>query len=202
MIAEGIFSEVDRALVKHWEGVCNPYAPCFIQDVSEFAHWLAFLDSRKAVVPVGTYLEIGCASGFTLRFVKQALPDFQFVAIDDGQHFQSDQLRAWLQTKPDRVNVHFGDSHSEGSARWLSEHGNMLSYAFVDGDHSTPGVRKDLALVTQHLSPTGFIACHDAMDKNVQKAFAEVTEAKELKSVGFVYHDALPYMGIRVFQKV
>lgn len=151
--------------------------------------WLHVVSGMpKNVVPY--YLEIGSASGGTARWLVEQVY-FPFVlSIDDGGHHRAPeqgehfgQIESML-TKRYAGKIHRmrGDSHSPDAERFLRDHlcgadGSLRHYlaaAFIDGDHSYEGVKKDIALVRPFLSSGSVVIFHDTVAcEGVKRAWEE-----------------------------
>jgi hypothetical protein len=56
------------------------------------------------------------------------------------------------------------DSHSARVREQLTPHKGKIDFAFVDGDHSFRGLRKDIFLVCELLKPGALMALHDTVE--------------------------------------
>jgi len=122
-------------------------------------------------------LEIGTARGGTLfLFTRVAAPDAILVSVDLSP--PKDLLFGGGDVKRrrplfeafalDRQRVHFlaGDSHAVDMRARVEHklHGREVDLLFIDGDHTTEGVRSDFELYGDLVRPGGVIAFHDIVD--------------------------------------
>lgn len=126
--------------------------------------------------PPRTVLEIGTfGGGTTFLFARVATPDALLVTVDadGGPGGALGRLaplelicRALAGPRQRVVPLLRSDSHRlktlEAVKRILA--GRPLDFLFVDGDHSTEGVRADIALYLPLLRPGGIAAFHDIVD--------------------------------------
>lgn len=104
-------------------------------------------------------LEIGVAQGGSARIIHQALADLgqgTLVAVDPHPRLDFD----WA-TISERATLLVGAS-PEVLPRAMAEAGGPFDFVFVDGDHSTAGVRADLVGLVDVTAPGAKILLHDA----------------------------------------
>ena len=118
-------------------------------EVWELCQRLAKLNPQKA-------LEIGNAAGGTTLFWRALAPlvvsiDLEPTGSGDGK-FPLDRL--------DDVEFIFGDSHDQETLRQAEEFA-PYDFLFIDGDHTTEGVRKDYDMYAPLVRKGGIVAFHD-----------------------------------------
>ena len=141
-----------------YEAVCGGYL--LQQNPQELAALVAYLKQRPN--GLGTYVEIGTASGGTLRFLYEELKAERLLSIDNGEHehagYQRENLAGILLTR------FVGDSHGqearEALKAWASGEA-VVDVAFIDGDHSREGLLQDFHLVRPYLTPNAIVILHD-----------------------------------------
>lgn len=146
------------------------------------------LNGRFWGAPV--YLEIGSASGGTARWLQEQIHFPIVLSIDDGGHHRApeqDQNFAAIENargdgERGRVHRMRGNSHSSAAEHFLRQHlcdedGKLCLYvaaAFIDGDHTYEGVKKDVALVRPFLSSGSVVIFHDTVAcEGVERAWRE-----------------------------
>jgi cephalosporin hydroxylase len=141
-----------------------------IQVRSELLDFLLLVQQLKPRAVV----EIGTARGGTLfLFTRVAAPDAILVSVDlssaEDTRFAGGNV---ARRRPlyesfalDQQQVHFvvGDSHEEETVARVREAlaGRAADLLFVDGDHTSEGVRRDYELYRALVRPGGMIAFHD-----------------------------------------
>lgn len=146
------------------------------QNPDEIAALLHLLQERIGVTrdilrPV--YLEIGSASGGTLRLLQETVGFNVLLSMDNhGHHRWVEQEENWRALS---VQVFVGDSHSNEAKAWLDERlSRVPTIAFIDGDHSYTGVTQDVQLVRPHLASGSLMIFHDTVVcDGVKRAFEE-----------------------------
>lgn len=128
------------------------------QRPEEFSRLVCFLAAHG---PFRAYLEIGTASGGTLRFLKECVQIERCVTIDDGRHpkfiFWTEQNRQCIEN----LSEFIGDSHSAAARQFLQELGIQFDLVGIDGDHSYEGVAADWRLVQPFLADGALVWFHD-----------------------------------------
>lgn len=128
------------------------------------------------------YLEIGSASGGTARWLHEQVRFPVVLSIDDGGHHRAPEQDRNFGAIGGRVVRMRGDSHSSSAGHFLRQHlcdedGKLCRYvaaAFIDGDHSYEGVKKDVALVRPFLSSGSVVIFHDTVAcEGVRRAWEE-----------------------------
>lgn len=102
-------------------------------------------------------LEIGAAFGYSA--VSMALAGARVTSVDPhGVHDSLGAMRVNLDAYKvtDRVNIWPG--YSQDVLPALTE---QFDVVFIDGDHTAPGVERDVAMARKLLRPGGIMACHD-----------------------------------------
>jgi predicted O-methyltransferase YrrM len=115
--------------------------------------------------------EIGSFLGGTLCMMTRLLPDdaelfsLDWPEVADGPRPLATRKRfhEGFARKDQRVTVLYGDSHSEETAGRLATllEGRPLDFLFIDGDHSSEGVRQDFELYAPFVRAGGLIGFHD-----------------------------------------
>jgi len=155
------------------------------QNPDEFAALVHLLQERCGLLWVRRglvrpfYLEIGSASGGTLRLLHEMIGFPVTRSMDNhGHHRWLEQEENWRQLN---VEAFVGDSHSQEAKDWLaSKYDTQVlkgpTVAFIDGDHSYEGVTLDVQLVRPHLQPGSVVIFHDTVAcDGVKRAFEEAT---------------------------
>lgn len=145
-----------------------------------------FWIERGVIRPI--YLEIGSASGGSLRLLHEIIGFDVMWSIDNhGHHRWVEQEANWRGLS---VDAFVGDSHSPEAAAWLAKQYEAPwrplmpgtrpflapTFAFIDGDHSYEGCAADVRLVRPHLASGSLIIFHDTVAcDGVKRAFEEAT---------------------------
>ncbi len=148
------------------------------QNPDELAGLVVLLKERGAI---GTYLEIGIASGGTARFIHDHVGIGQLVTIDDGTHPRANEQTRNLEGIPhDRF---IGDSHSKEARAFLAGI-DTPDVALIDGDHTYEGVTADIALVMSRKRNGALIVLHDIVAcETVGLAWKELLESGKARKV-------------------
>lgn len=158
--------------------------PCFEnglflqQDPEEYTSFVHFMATR--VPPVDLTLDIGVASGGQTKFLRDFFHARQTIVVDNGLHAQ---FPHWQRIKP-LVNSEIileliKDSHGKDVKQALASYAGRVDVAFVDGDHSYRGLRKDIFLVLPLLRIGGIMILHDtAAVGPVNRVFRELLYSK------------------------
>ena len=129
------------------------------QNPREIAALICFLMDR----PRDRYLEIGSASGGTLRLLHESLGLGDVSVIDDAKHARHGLWKENTKNVP-VARAYFGDSHTLRCAQWLRDQRiPRFDIVFIDGDHSAPGVHADLFLVTPYIDANTLLLFHDTV---------------------------------------
>lgn len=132
------------------------------QDAEEFASFVHFV-ARK-LPPAKLSLDIGVASGGQTKFLRDYFPAEKTIVVDIGLH---PNFVHWERIKPlvnsELVLEIIQDSHAPEVAERLAPFSGKIDFAYVDGDHSYRGLRKDIFLVRKLLRPGGYMVLHDTL---------------------------------------
>jgi len=134
------------------------------QNPDEFAALICFLkeyrDQRGQFV---NYMEIGSASGGACLLLNRELNIGNTFSLDDATHPRALEQKANFQQIAN-LRQFIGDSHSPEAREFLVNNlEGKLDLAFIDGDHSYDGVRKDFYLTLQFCRPGTLIIFHDTV---------------------------------------
>lgn len=130
------------------------------QDPLEFAQFVHFMATEYGGADLT--LDLGIASGGQTKLLRDYYKCKRTIIIDNGEH---SMFPHWRRIKP-MVDTTFedeiiSDSHAPEVRQKLSKYMNSLDFAFVDGDHSYLGLRKDIFLVAPLLKDYAVMALHD-----------------------------------------
>jgi cephalosporin hydroxylase len=170
------------------------------QNPEELAAFVYLLRERTRIGHA-RYLEIGSASGGTLRFLAERVSfKGRMWSIDDKAHPRSGEQ--WPNWRDIDVSQICGDSHSlECAALAHRDLGPpVLTVVFIDGDHTYAGVTADVALVRRYLSAGSLIAFHDTVaNEDVKRAFEETATTSGMHAIAH-YVGAEKPLGIGVVE--
>jgi cephalosporin hydroxylase len=108
-------------------------------------------------------LEIGTASGGTVRLVQTRLRSEQVLSLDDGRHPDAHLQDAHLGAIPN-IARYSGDSHASAARDFIASNLSLpLGIAVIDGDHSYDGVLSDTRLVLSFAQPGTLLVYHDTV---------------------------------------
>ena len=114
--------------------------------------------------PAKLSLDIGIASGGQTKFLRDYFPSEKTIIVDIGQH---PHFMHWARIKPqinsDLILEIIQDLHTPEVARSCAPFASQVDFAYVDGDHSYRGLRKDIFLVRKLLRPGGHMVLHDTL---------------------------------------
>jgi hypothetical protein len=132
------------------------------QDPEEFARFVHYMAVHG---PKGNLtLDIGIASGGQTKFLRDYYSAEKTIVVDIGQH---PNFREWPRIKKqlntDLILEIIEDSHKPSVREKLAPYRGKVDFAFVDGDHSYAGLRKDIFLARELLRPGGWMALHDTL---------------------------------------
>ena len=114
--------------------------------------------------PAKLSLDIGVASGGQTKFLRDYYPAEKTIVVDIGQHPQFVHWpRIKRQINSELILEIIEDSHAPEVAKKLAPFARQVDFAFVDGDHSYRGLRKDIFLVRELLAPGGYMVLHDTL---------------------------------------
>lgn len=155
------------------------------QNLTEFGHLWEFLEARQP----RRLLEIGSLYGGTLWYWSQLPTLEQIVTVDMPSDWDAvaDGVRAarplwptWMHT----IDFHDiqGDSHSPETVTHARDlFAGDLDVAFIDGDHSEDGVRRDFELWAPLVRPGGVVAFHDTIPNGNRHEPGVVKFTRELQ---------------------
>lgn len=155
-------------------------------------------------------LEIGTAKGGSLYlWVQAASADATIVSLDlPGGQFGGgypEQRVPFYQSfvRPGQTLILMrDDSHSEASLNAVRRHFNdqPIDFAFIDGDHTFDGVRKDVQMYGPLVREGGYLGFHDILpqeespETQVHLLWNELKEQNEVQE--FIAHDSPRKIGI------
>lgn len=132
------------------------------QDPEEFAAFVHFMATEVGSADLS--IDIGIASGGQTKFLRDYFKCKRTIILDIGQH---EVFPQWERIKPmvdtEIVEEIIADSHLPDVRQRLQKYDNQIDFAFVDGDHSYRGLRKDIFLVSNLIKDGGILALHDTM---------------------------------------
>ena len=141
------------------------------------AELAAFLEMVQEARP-RTILEIGTGRGGTTVLLACAAPDdVLLVSVDLPIGASRAPLLAAAGRASQQIKCVRADSHDAGTRRKVEAlfGGRQVDLLFIDGDHASEGVRKDLELYAPLVKPGGWIAFHDIVP-GVHEAVGGVPE--------------------------
>lgn len=132
------------------------------QDSEEFASFVHFVATK--LPPAKLTLDIGVASGGQTKFLRDYFSAEKTIVVDIGQH---PDFVHWERIKKginsELILEIIRDSHAPEVAEALAPFAGQVDFAYVDGDHSYRGLRKDIFLVRELLRPGGYMVLHDTL---------------------------------------
>ncbi len=132
------------------------------QDSEEFATFVHFVATK--LPPAKLTLDIGVASGGQTKFLRDYFSAEKTIVVDIGQH---PDFVHWERIKKginsELILEIIRDSHTPEVAEALAPFAGQVDFAYVDGDHSYRGLRKDIFLVRELLRPGGHMVLHDTL---------------------------------------
>jgi hypothetical protein len=127
------------------------------------------------------YLEIGIASGGTLRFLAEHVGLSRIFAIDDRGHARAGEQAGNFDAMKIKPVVFYGNSHSKAARDWVRFIVGKVDLAFIDGDHSHDGCKQDLEMVAPFAR---YVMLHDTVAcEGVKRTWDEAIAAKRLRAV-------------------
>lgn len=133
------------------------------QDPPEFADFVSYMATHAK--PADLSLDIGVAGGGQTVFLREYYGCATTITVDLGAH---PDAYHWKRIKQLMNSQHLleiiDDSHSERVRAQLQPYKGKIDFAFVDGDHSYRGLRKDIFLVRELLKPGALMALHDTVE--------------------------------------
>ena len=149
------------------------------QDAEEYASFVHFM--AKSAPPSELSMEIGTAAGGQTKFLRDYWQAKKTIVFDIGQH---PNFPEWSRIKKD-VNSEIileviDDSHSPRVREKLLPFAGQIDFAFVDGDHTYRGLRKDIFLTKELLKLGSLMVLHDtAAAGDCNKIFNELLFSKD-----------------------
>ena len=132
------------------------------QDSEEFSHFVEYVATRLPASNLS--LDIGIASGGQTKFLRDYFSAKKTIVVDIGQHPAFVHWnRIKKQVNSDIVLEIIDDSHAQAVADKLAPYAGQIDFAYVDGDHSYRGLKKDIFLVRSLLQPGGHMVLHDTL---------------------------------------
>ena len=153
------------------------------QDPEEYAAFVHFVATQ--VPPAELSMEIGIASGGQTKFLRDYWQSKKTLIVDIGLH---ELFPHWARIKKDVKSdiclEVIADSHSPEVREKLLPYAGKVDFAFVDGDHSYKGLRKDIFLTKEMLRPGGYMVLHDtAAVGDLKRIFDELLFSKDFTLV-------------------
>ena len=144
------------------------------QDPEEFGAFVHFM--ARHVPAADLSLDIGIASGGQTKFLRDYWKSRRTMVVDIGQHHL---FPHWARIKTSLASELalevIDDSHAPRVREKLLPFAGQVDFAFVDGDHSYRGLRKDIFLTKELLKPGGYMALHDTQAAgHVNKVYGEL----------------------------
>lgn len=125
------------------------------QHADEFAELICYLQGFS----FNNYIEIGAAEGGATRILCELMKIKNVYIMDDNKHPNHAIRPTNLASIPHKEFV--GDSHSIEASNWLKDQNIKFDLAFIDGDHSYEGVKKDTELIVPYMNPNSYVFFHD-----------------------------------------
>ncbi|MBX3501795.1 MAG: class I SAM-dependent methyltransferase [Alphaproteobacteria bacterium] len=133
------------------------------QDPAEFADFVSYMATQAQSSELS--LDIGVAGGGQTVFLREYYGCAATITVDLGAH---PDAHHWKRIKQSLNSQHvleiIDDSHSTRVRELLRPYKGTVDFAFVDGDHSYRGLRKDVFLVRELLKPGALMALHDTVE--------------------------------------
>ncbi len=151
------------------------------QDPDEYADFVHYMASECP--PSRLSIEIGVASGGQTKFLRDYYPVEKTIIVDIGLH---PNHHHWKRVKP-QVKTEFvieiiDDSHASRVRTQLMPWARQIDFAFVDGDHSYRGLKKDMFLMKELLQPNAICVLHDTTAvPDCSKVFDELKVSKDFE---------------------
>jgi hypothetical protein len=163
--------EIKKAIVEAGISINLIHAPggplqpelnmCLQQNPDEFSEFIFFMANKMP--PAELSLEIGVASGGQAKLLRDFYQCKKTIIVDLGMHpeFKLHWHRIKAMLKTDIIMELIMDSHSSVVKDRLGPYKGMIDFAFIDGDHSYEGLKKDIALVKEFAKPGCVFVLHD-----------------------------------------
>jgi len=148
------------------------------QDPEEYADFVRYMASE--VAPADLTLDIGIAAGGQTKFLRDYYEARRTIVVDDGTHPQFPHWQRIKRTvRTEIIAEIIDDSHSAKVRAQLLPYAGKIDVAFVDGDHSYRGLRKDIVLTAELLKVGGVMILHDtAAVGDVHRVFEDLLFSK------------------------
>lgn len=170
-----MFADLDEPPVPAW------------QNVAEFGHLWDHLAERGT----STVLEIGSLFGGTLWYWSRLPALRRCVTIDMPSDWSNvaagvrEARPSWAGFFPDADFLDLMESSHDPATvvtvdEWLND-GDAFDFAFIDGDHSYDGVKRDFELYRPMVRPGGLVAFHDTVPNADRHEPGVVAFVHELK---------------------
>ena len=146
---------------------------------------------------MGTFLEIGFASGATNTILNKFFNFDEIVAVDTFSGPTCGNA-LWANLRFKNLTLICGDSTAERTIERAGSFG-PFDLIFIDGNHSYDFVRQDVANYGKLLSKNGVLALHDiaASDwPDIPKFWEEVKAGGEWRVREFIHSDYATHYGI------
>ena len=148
------------------------------QHSDEFAQLICYLQGFQ----FENYIEIGAAEGGATRILNELIKIKNTYIIDNNQHPNHKIRPENLKNIPHKEFV--GDSHSPEALQWLVDQNVLFDFAFIDGDHSYEGVKKDTEMIVPFMKSKGYVLFHDThMVPDVRRWANEIKGGAAIKGV-------------------
>jgi hypothetical protein len=153
------------------------------QDPEEFAAFVHFMATKAP--PAELSLDIGIASGGQTKFLRDYYRAEKTIVVDLGTH---PGFPHWERIKKglnsELIEEIIADSHAPQVRQKLLKYADRVDFAFIDGDHSYLGLRKDIFLAKELLRIGGLMALHDtAAVWDCKRVYDELIRSKEFSLV-------------------
>jgi hypothetical protein len=149
------------------------------QDAEEYASFIEFMATKAP--PAELALDIGIASGGQSKFLRDYWESRRTIFLDIGLHPDFPQwprIRPQIDTQIELEII--DDSHAPRVRDLLLPYAGQVDFAFVDGDHSYRGLRKDIFLTKELLRKGGLMVLHDTTAAgDVNRVYQELLFSKD-----------------------
>jgi len=166
------------------------------QDPEEYASFVEFMASK--VPPAALTLDIGTAGGGQTTFLRDYFSADKTIVVDIGQHPDFPQWERIKKLVNSEIILEIiEDSHAPSVRERLLQFAGKVDVAFVDGDHTYRGLRKDIFLTKELLKPGGYMILHDTLSvRALRKVFDELLSSPEFD----LYRNFANRFGISVWK--
>jgi hypothetical protein len=163
--------DIKKAIIEAGISIASLHAPggpsqpelnmCIQQNAGEFAELIVFMVNNFS--PSELSLEIGVASGGQTKILRDYYQCKKTIVVDNGMHpeFKEHWQRIKPMIKTDIILELIMDSHSQEVRDKLWPYKEQIDFAFIDGDHSYHGLKKDIALLKEIAKPGCVFVLHD-----------------------------------------